>query len=706
MNKIEKQLYGRTLKVEIGDIARQANGTALVQFGDTVVLVTVCLGEPPAEEYGFLPLTVDYRERTYAAGKIPGGFYKREGRPREREILISRLTDRAIRPLFEEDFDREVQVMVTVLSVDTDNDPAVLSLLGASVALNVSDIPFSKLLGVTRIGRLENEFIVNPTLSQLEHSDLDIIVAGTEEGIIMVEGSAKEIPEEIISEALKVAEREIKAIIELEKEILTASKPKLVLSKVNKIDIEENLSREIVSFLSPLIDETLRFREKKEREKKLEETKKITIDKYIPQVDEKTLNRIIENVFYQRLRYLILNQGIRPDGRKPDEIREINCAVGILPRTHGSAIFTRGQTQALVTVTLGSSEDMQVMDELTGEYKERFLVHYNFPPFSTGEVRPNRGPGRREIGHGMLAKRALEVVLPVEENFPYTIRIVSDILESNGSSSMASVCGGSLALFDAGVSVSSAVAGIAMGLVKEGEKYVILTDIVGLEDHAGDLDLKVAGTHKGITVLQMDVKDKKGINLDIVQDLLLEAKNARFFVLEKMEEVIKTPRAEISTFAPRMIQMQIPEEKIGALIGPGGKNIRKITEETGTEIDIQDEGKVSITAADTESLELARQMVEYYTADVEVGKIYKGKALRITKFGAFVEILPGKEGLVHISQLDENRVAQVEDIVHEGDEIIVKLTEIDSEGRIVLSRKQALRELKNKELPTLKKIEK
>jgi len=693
MNTIETQLYGRTLKIRVGDLARQANGAALVQFGDTVVLVTVCIGEIPTEESGFLPLTVDYRERTYAAGKIPGGFYKREGRPREREILISRLTDRAIRPLFGEDFAQEVQVMVTVLSVDTENDPAVLSLIGTSVALNISDLPFNKVFGVTRLGRLGNEFIVNPTLSQLENSDLDIIVAGTEEGIIMVEGNLKELPEEIVSEALRIAEKEIKTIIKFEKEILSVGKPKLVLPEEN---IMENLPQEIVSFLNPLLEEAIRIREKKEREIKIEEIKKVAKDKYALQFDEKILNKIVEKILSQRVRYLILNQGIRPDGRKPDEIREINCLVGVLPRTHGSALFTRGQTQALVTVTLGSTEDMQIMDELISEYRERFLVHYNFPPFSTGEVRPERGPGRREIGHGILTKRALEAVLPAEETFPYAIRVVSDILESNGSSSMASVCGGSLALFDAGVSVSAAVAGIAMGLIKEGEKYIILTDIIGLEDRAGDLDLKVAGTGKGITALQMDVKDKKGINVEIIEEILLKAKNARFFVLEKMEKTISQPRKEISPLAPRMLQLQIPEEKIGELIGPGGKIIRKITEETGTQIDIQEEGKVFVSAADTESLELARQMIEYYTADAEVGKIYKGKVMRTTKFGAFVEILPGKEGLVHISQLDEDRVRQVEDIVREGDEIIVKLTEIDSEGRIVLSRKQALRELKTK----------
>lgn len=693
MKSIEIDLYDRKLKISTGDLARQANGAVVVQYGDTVVLVTVCLGKTPTEGNDFLPLTVNYRERTYAAGKIPGGFFKREGRPREREILISRLTDRVIRPLFKEDFDREIQVMVTVLSVDLENDPAVLSLLGASVALNISDISFDKLFAAVRIGRIKNEFVVNPKLSQLEESDLDIIVAGTEEGINMIETGAKEVPEEIIYEATKLAEKEIKKIIEFEKGILGASKPKIELSP-EKID--ENFSHEIVKYLAPLLDEFLRIKEKREREIKMEEIRKMVQEKYSTQVKEKTLNKIIKKTLAQQVRNLIFNENIRPDGRKPDEIREISCAVSLLPRTHGSALFTRGQTQALVTVTLGSSDDTQVMDELTGEYRERFLVHYNFPPFSTGEVRPDRGPGRREIGHGMLTKRALESVLPSEEVFPYTIRIVSDILESNGSSSMASVCGGSLALFDAGISVTAAVAGIAMGLVKEGEKYAILTDIVGLEDHAGELDFKSAGTRKGITTLQMDVKDKRGISVELIQELLFKARNARFFILDKMGETIKEPRTEISPLAPRMLQLQIPESKIGRLIGPGGKVIRKITEETGTEIDIRDEGKVFVTAPDNESLDHARQMIEYYTADVEVGKIYKGKVLRITKFGAFVEILPGKEGLVHISQLDEGRVTKVEDIVREGDEITVKLTEIDTEGRIVLSRKQALWELKTK----------
>ena len=692
MNKIEYELDGRSLRIESGNLARQANGAVLVQCGDTMVLVTVCAGAT-IEEKDFFPLVIDYRERTYAAGKIPGGFYRREGKPRDREILISRLTDRTIRPLFPPDFDREVQVMVTVLSADAENDPALLGLLGASLALNISDLPFDRIVGVTRIGYSENEFLVNPTFPQLERSDFDLIVAGVESGILMVEGSGKEISEETMNEALRLAEKEIKRIVELEKQFISQGRANKPLLAVETID--EKAGQEINLFAGSLVSQSLRAPEKKEREMKLEEIKKLTLEKFSPQYTEKTINKIIEGIIHQEVRRLILEEGIRCDGRKPDEIRPITSAVGILPRTHGSALFTRGQTQALVTVTLGSSEDMQLMDELTGEYKERFLVHYNFPPFSTGEVRPDRAPSRREIGHGILTKRALQSVLPVEEIFPYTIRVVSDILESNGSSSMASVCGGSLALFDSGVPISAAVGGIAMGLVKEGEKYVILTDILGLEDQCGDADLKIAGTGKGITAWQMDVKRKEGISVEIIQEMLLKAKEARLFVLGKMEETIREPRAEISAYAPRMLQLQIPGEKIGVLIGPGGKTIRKITDETGAQIDIREEGKVFVSASDNESLELARQMIEYYTADVEVGKIYKGKVLRITKFGAFVEILPGKEGLVHISQLDERRISRVEDVVREGDEIIVKLVEIDGEGRIVLSRKQALSESKN-----------
>jgi len=691
MNKIEYELDGRSLRIESGNLARQANGAVLVQCGDTMVLVTVCAGAT-IEEKDFFPLVIDYRERTYAAGKIPGGFYRREGKPRDREILISRLTDRTIRPLFPPDFDREVQVMVTVLSADAENDPALLGLLGASLALNISDLPFDRIVGVTRIGYSENEFLVNPTFPQLERSDFDLIVAGVESGILMVEGSGKEISEETMNEALRLAEKEIKRIVELEKQFISQGRANKPLLAVETID--EKAGQEINLFAGSLVSQSLRAPEKKEREMKLEEIKKLTLEKFSPQYTEKTINKIIEGIIHQEVRRLILEEGIRCDGRKPDEIRPITSAVGILPRTHGSALFTRGQTQALVTVTLGSSEDMQLMDELTGEYKERFLVHYNFPPFSTGEVRPDRAPSRREIGHGILTKRALQSVLPVEEIFPYTIRVVSDILESNGSSSMASVCGGSLALFDSGVPISAAVGGIAMGLVKEGEKYVILTDILGLEDQCGDADLKIAGTGKGITAWQMDVKRKEGISVEIIQEMLLKAKEARLFVLGKMEETIREPRAEISAYAPRMLQLQIPGEKIGVLIGPGGKTIRKITDETGAQIDIREEGKVFVSASDNESLELARQMIEYYTADVEVGKIYKGKVLRITKFGAFVEILPGKEGLVHISQLDERRISRVEDVVREGDEIIVKLVEIDGEGRIVLSRKQALSESK------------
>lgn len=697
MNKIEYELNGRKLRIESGNLARQANGAALVQCGDTMVLVTVCAGATITEEKGFFPLVIDYRERTYAAGKIPGGFYRREGKPRDREILVSRLTDRTIRPLFPPNFDRAVQVMVTVLSADAENDPALLALLGASLALNISDLPFDRIVGVTRIGYSENEFLVNPTFPQLERSDFGLIVAGVESGILMTEGSGKEISEETMNEALRLAEKEIKRIIELQKQFISQGRANKPLLPVEAID--EKANQEINLFTGSLISQNLRVPEKKERETKLEEIKKLTLEKFSPQYDEKTINKIIEKIIHQELRRLILEEGIRCDGRKPDEIRPITCAVGFLPRTHGSALFTRGQTQALVTITLGSSEDMQLMDELTSEYRERFLVHYNFPPFSTGEVRPDRAPSRREIGHGILTKRALQAVLPAEEIFPYTIRVVSDILESNGSSSMASVCGGSLALFDSGVPISAAVGGIAMGLVKEGEKCVILTDILGLEDQCGDADLKIAGTRKGITAWQMDVKRTEGISAEIIQEMLLKAKEARLFVLDKMEEAIREPRPEISAYAPRMLQLQIPGEKIGVLIGPGGKTIRKITDETGAQIDIRDEGKVFVSAPDNESLDLARQMIEYYTANVEVGKIYKGKVLRITKFGAFVEILPGKEGLVHISQLDERRISRVEDVVREGDEIMVKLVEIDGEGRIVLSRKQALSESKKENKP-------
>lgn len=697
MNKIEYELNGRKLRIESGNLARQANGAALVQCGDTMVLVTVCAGATITEEKGFFPLVINYRERTYAAGKIPGGFYRREGKPRDREILVSRLIDRTIRPLFPPNFNREVQVMVTVLSADAENDPALLALLGASLALNISDLPFDQIVGVTRIGYSENEFLVNPTFPQLERSDFDLIVAGVESGILMVEDSGKEISEETMNEALRLAEKEIKRIIELQKQFISQGRANKPLLPVEAID--EKANQEINLFTGSLISQNLRVPEKKERETKLEEIKKLTLEKFSPQYDGKTINKIIEKIIHQELRRLILEEGIRCDGRKPDEIRPITCAVGFLPRTHGSALFTRGQTQALVTITLGSSEDTQLMDELTSEYRERFLVHYNFPPFSTGEVRPDRAPSRREIGHGILTKRALQTVLPAEEIFPYTIRVVSDILESNGSSSMASVCGGSLALFDSGVPISAAVGGIAMGLVKEGEKCVILTDILGLEDQCGDADLKIAGTRKGITAWQMDVKRTEGISAEIIQEMLLKAKEARLFVLDKMEEVIREPRLEISAYAPRMLQLQIPVEKIGALIGPGGKTIRKITDETGAQIDIRDEGKVFVSAPDNESLDLARQMIEYYTANLEIGRIYKGKVLRITKFGAFVEILPGKEGLVHISQLDERRISRVEDVVREGDEIMVKLVEIDGEGRIVLSRKQALSESKKENKP-------
>jgi polyribonucleotide nucleotidyltransferase len=679
-------IAGKKLIIETGKVAKQANGSCTVRMGDTVILVSVVSGKEPREGVDFMPLTVDYRERTYAAGKIPGGFFKREGRPRENEILKSRLVDRSIRPFFPEAWRNDTQMAVLVMSYDGENDTGILAIIGASVALKMSDIPFPGAVASVRIGRIDGKFVVNPTISELKTSDLDLVVSGTAAALSMVESGSRELPEDVILEALKMAQEEIRKICEFQHHF--KGKEKLAAPQVT---IDAGIKSGVESLATSRIEQIVAIAEKSERENAWSALKKEVVNNLTAQFPEtqKSIGYVLEDIFYRKARELILNKKVRSDGRKYDEIRSITCETNVLPRSHGSALFTRGQTQALATVTLGTPGDQQIMDELGGEYKERFMLHYNFPGFATGEAKPERGTSRREIGHGALARRALLPLIPEEKDFPYTLRLVSDILESNGSSSMASVCGGSLAMFDAGVPIKSGCAGVAMGLVMEDGKYAILTDIMGMEDHLGDMDFKVAGTRTGITALQMDIKIS-GLNTEIMAQALEQARTARLSILGNMEASLATPRTDLSSFAPRMVTLQIPQSKIGELIGPGGKNIRRIQESSGADIDIEDDGRVFISSTDKTAVDLARQMVEYFTADVEIGKIYTGKVTRILNFGAFVEILPGKEGLVHISQLAEQHVRKVEDVVKEGDEISVKVIEIDSQGRVNLSRKAVL----------------
>ncbi|MBI4395671.1 MAG: polyribonucleotide nucleotidyltransferase [Elusimicrobia bacterium] len=679
------------LIIETGQVAKQAGGSALVRLGDSVVLVAAACAKKPRIGTDFFPLTVDYRERTYAAGRIPGGFFKREGRARDREILTSRLIDRSIRPLFPEHMRFDVQITSLAMSADGVHDIDISAMVGASVSLGMSDIPWSGPIGAVRVGRVNDQFVLNPTLEEQEASNLDLIVAGKKGSILMVESGCSELSEDLLLEALALAQREIDRLCDMQTELFQKiGKPKF---EVPAPQINEDLKKRVDELARGAFRDAVRIAEKTAREKTIHELNKSVQEKLVEAFPEQAgdIGSLLGQIEYEEARRLILDENKRTDGRGFEEIRPISGQSAFLPRTHGSALFTRGQTQALATVTLGSPADQQIMDELEGEYKERFMLHYNFPGFCTGEPKPERGPGRREIGHGALARRALLPMLPTEEVFPYTIRVVSDILESTGSSSMATVCGGSLALFDAGVPLKKAVAGIAMGLVKEGDRTAVLTDIMGMEDHLGDMDFKVAGTTDGVTALQMDIKIE-GISVEIMKQALEQARKARLFVLDAMSKILGTPNAQLSAFAPRMVIVQIPVDKIGALIGPGGKNIRRIIEETGAQVDVEDDGKVYITSSDGAAMEAAKTMVEFYTAEVEVGKIYKGKVVRIMpRLGAFVEVIPGKDGLVHISQLDVTHVANVEDVVKVGDEIDVKCIEIDNQGRVNLSRKAVIK---------------
>lgn len=687
MHSVEVEIGGRRLSLTTGKVATQANGSCWVQYGDTVVLVTAVISSKAREEIDLFPLTIDYQEKAYAAGKIPGGFIKKEGRLSDKQILGCRLIDRPLRPLFDKAIRNDIHITATVLSADQTCNPAVLGIIGASSALSVSDIPFKGLVGAVEMGRVGGEFIINPTLAEMEGAELSIVVAGTEDGVTMVEAGAAEIEEEVVLEAMGLAQEEIRRIILLQKDLVERVGHPTKL-EVSENEIDPDIERRVHELASPKIEAASRTKEKRERQEKMDRVVAETIEA-LGEEFEGEIRFICDQIERDLVRRMILEEETRADGRGLNEIRPISCEVGVLPRTHGSGLFRRGQTQALAVTTLGTTSDEQIVDDIEGRTSKRFMLHYYFPPFSVGEARMLRAPGRREIGHGALAERALSCLIPSEEEFPYTIRLVSDILESNGSTSMASVCAGVLALMDGGIPISSPCAGVAMGLVKEGEKIAILSDISGLEDAVGDMDLKVVGTRKGITALQMDLKTE-GVSQEIIAQALKQAHKDWIFILEEMERVIDKPRGSLSPYAPRIIQMVIPPEKIGSVIGPGGRTIRSITEATGAKIDIDDDGRITIATPDAEKAEEARETIEYLTAEAEIGKEYVGKVMRVVKFGAFVEILPGQEGLIHISELAPYRVNRVEDIVREGDEVRVKVVEIDSQGRINLSRKQAL----------------
>ena len=684
---------GRPFSIETGKVAKQANGSVLVQYGDTVVLVTAVTAEKRREGIDFLPLTVNYLEMTYAAGRIPGGFFKREGRPSDRETLISRFIDRPLRPLFAKGFLDEIQIIATVLSADQDNDPSILGMIGASAALSISDIPFGGPIAGAKVGRIDGEYVLNPTLDELEMSDIELFVAGSEDAIIMVEGSAKEVKEGEILEAILFGHKSLKPVIDLQKQLRALSgapRREFVLQKP-----EEAIYEKVKRIAEDKLREAFRITEKVRRRERFEEILQLTLQEFATEDEssQKMVKIVFEEINRKLVRRLILGQKQRIDGRGLSEIRPISCEVGILPRTHGSALFTRGETQVLAVVTFGTSEDEQKINSLTGETYKSFMLHYNFPPFCTGEVSPLRSPSRREIGHGALAERAILPVLPSNETFPYTIRIVSEVLESNGSSSMATVCGSTLSLMDAGVPIKSPVAGIAMGLILEGDEVAVLSDILGDEDHFGDMDFKVAGTAEGVTAIQMDIKIG-GVSKEVMERVLDQAREGRLHILGKMRETISEPRKDLSRHAPRIVSLQVKQDKIRDIIGPGGKNIRSIVDQTGVKVDVEDSGLVKLASPNYEAIEKAIYMIKRLTQEVEVGGLYTGKVRRILGFGAIVELFPGTDGLVHISQLAETHVKEVSDVLKEGDDVPVKVIDIDPQGRIRLSRKAALREMK------------
>ena len=693
MEKVELALGRHTLSIETGRMAKQADGAVLVRLGDTVVLATACAQREPRVGFDFLPLTVDYREGNYASGKIPGGFFKREGRPNEKEVLTSRMIDRPLRPLFPEGYACETQVIGLLLSADLENDSDTLSIIGASTSLYISDIPFEHPVGAVRVGYWDGAVVVNPSMADLKaKSKLNLLVAGTEQAIVMVEAGASEISEQVMAEALVEGHRVIKEVVKLQQELRArVGKAKRAFAKKEH---EAAVVAEIEAALGAPLYAAMRVKGKLESYAAMKKVR----DEYVATIPEDQPARkaavasVYDSLRERMLKREIFERGQRLDGRRFDEVRQITCEVGVLPRTHGSALFTRGETQALVTATLGTSEDSQIIDTVQEvEYRKRFMLHYNFPPFSVGEVKFLRGPGRREIGHGALAERALREMLPAEEGFPYTIRIVSDILESNGSSSMASVCGGTLAMMDAGVPIKNPVAGVAMGLVMDGGRFQVLTDIAGEEDHYGDMDFKVTGTRTGITALQMDIK-VAGLTAEIMSAALEQARVGRLHILDRMLEALPQSRADISPFAPRILTIRVPVDKIRDIIGPGGKMIRSIVERTGCKIDVEDDGRVSIASIDESAARKAIAIIEELTATPELNKSYLGKVVRVVEFGAFVEILPGTDGLLHVSEMAHHRVQNVHDEVKEGDQVLVKVVSIDPSGKIRLSRKALLEE--------------
>ena len=686
---VEIELAGKILRLETGRVARQADGAVLASYGDIVVLATAVASQTAKPGVDFLPLTCDYQEKAYAAGKIPGGYFKREGRPSEREVLTSRLIDRPIRPLFSENYHFETQVIASVLSADQTGTSDVIGITAASAALSVSNIPFLGPVAGVKVGRVDGQFVINPDLATLEKSDLHLIVAGTADAVMMVEGGANEQSEAVMLGAIEAAHAEIKRIVA--KILELQAKVGKTKRTVPEEHIDEGLKKQVRDLVAKQIREAIFIPNKSARQEKLDAIKKEAVEKL--KSDDPNRERHVKLIFhsleYTEVRNMILEKGSRADGRGPADIRPITCEVGVLPRTHGSALFTRGETQSLAVVTLGTSDDEQRIDGLEGEYYRTFMLHYNFPPFSVGEARPLRSPGRREVGHGALAERALKPVLPDKEKFPYTLRLVSDILESNGSSSMATVCGGSLAMMDAGVPIRESVAGIAMGLIKEDERVTILSDILGLEDHLGDMDFKVTGTKNGVTALQMDIKIA-GITAALMKDALEQARKGRLHILEAMAKALSTSRTNLSAYAPRIFTLKIKQDKIREIIGPGGKTIRGIIAECGVKINVEDTGIVSVAAVDEASAQKAIDRINSIIEEVEVGKIYMGTVRKIMDFGAFVEILPGTDGLVHISQLAHHRVQSVADEVQEGQQIMVKVMEVDRQGKIRLSRKEAM----------------
>ena len=689
METFSMEVGGRTLTIEQGKMAKQANGAVLVRYGDTVVLVTATASKEPREGVDFFPLTVDYEEKMYAAGKIPGGFIKREGRPSNDATLCARLIDRPIRPLFPKGYRNDVQIVATVLSVEPDNAPELAGMIGASCALSVSDIPFDGPIAGVRVGRVDGAFVINPTAAQREVSTLNLTVAGSADAVMMVEAGASELPEEVVLDAILFGHKEIQRIVAFEQEIQAAcGKPK---SEARLFQVPEALAEALDAAARPLLDEAVRNPDKLDRDAHIAAIAADMMEKFLPEYPEmeKEIAMAFHDLEKSVVRRMITREKIRPDGRGLEEVRPVSCEVGLLPRPHGSALFTRGQTQVLSVTTLGALSDEQVIDGLGPETTKHYLHQYNFPGYSVGEARPMRSPGRREIGHGALAERALLPVVPSIESFPYTIRVVSEVLESNGSSSMASVCGSTLSLMHAGVPIKRPVSGVAMGLVKEGDAYTILTDIQGMEDALGDMDFKVAGTSEGITALQMDIK-VDGLSRDILQAALAQAKRGRAFILDKMLACLPAPAAELSPYAPRVETITIKVDKIRDVIGTGGKVVRGIVDETGVDVDIHEDGHIFLTSPDAAAMARAKQMIEDIVREVEVGEVYTGTVTRLLKFGAFVQILPNKEGLCHVSQLANHRVERVEDVVQVGDQLTVKVVEIDEKGRINLSHKATL----------------